>query len=53
MDVVDEIFINMCKEIKDQANRIWDLEHEIKDLKAKIIYYRHKYKEKAVTNDAV
>ena len=43
MDVVDEIFINMCKEIKDQASRIWDLEHELKDLKAKIIYYRHKY----------
>ena len=46
MDIVDEIFINMCKEIKEQAGRIWNLEHENKDLKAKIIYYKHKYKEK-------
>ena len=51
MDIVDDIFIKMCKEIKEQAGRIWDLEHELKDLKAKIIYYRHKYGEKEMRNE--
>lgn len=42
MDIVDSIFINLCNEIKSQANRIHDLEQENKALKAEIIFHRHR-----------
>jgi len=46
MEVLDEIYINMCNLIKEQAKEIWDLKHENKELKDKVLYYNERYKDK-------
>ena len=46
MEVLDEIYINMCNLIKEQAKEIWDLKHEVKELKDKVLYYNERYKDK-------
>ena len=46
MDIVDEIYINMCNLIKEQSKEIWDLKHELKELKDKVLYYNERYKDK-------
>ena len=43
---IGQVLENLAKMIQDQANKIWDLEHEVKELKDKVLYYESRYKDK-------